>query len=61
MLMAGGDQRRRLGLWLPKGIIQFLAQKFMIRRTISFAMALCWRCSSAVQKPRTAEAAQATQ
>jgi hypothetical protein len=31
-----------------------LAQKFMVWLIISFAMDICWRCSSAVQKPRMA-------
>jgi hypothetical protein len=47
-------QRRRFGLWPEIGAIHGLVQKSVIWRTISFAMAVCWRRSSAVQKPRTA-------
>ena len=47
-------QRRRFGLWPEIGAIHGLVQKSVISRTISFAMAVCWRRSSAVQKSRTA-------
>jgi hypothetical protein len=51
-----GSQRRGFGFWPAIGAIQVLTQKFMLWRTISFAMAVCWRCSSAVQRPRMAPA-----
>jgi hypothetical protein len=55
-LIAPCSQPRRFALGPVIGIIQLPVQNSMIRRANSFHMADCWRCSSAVQKPRTAPA-----
>jgi hypothetical protein len=56
LLAAERAQRRRFDLSPAIGAIRVLTQKSMVWRTISFAIAVRWRCSSAVQKPRTAPA-----
>ena len=55
-LIAACSQPRRFGLWPTIGAIRVLVQKSMVWRIISLAMAVCWRCSSAVQRPRMAPA-----
>ena len=55
-MIAACSQPRRFGLWPAVGAIPVLVQKSMVWRIISLAMAVCWRCSSAIQKLRTAPA-----
>ena len=51
-LIAACSQPRRFGLGPAIGAVPVLAQKSIVWRIISVAMAVCWRCSSAVQRPR---------
>lgn len=56
-LRALDAQRRRLaGFWSWAGNDHACNQKRVDCRTISFIIADCWRCISAVQKPRAAPA-----
>src|SRR3954451_6359413 len=50
------DQRRILNRSVEDGIIQAPVQNRNICSVMSFSIAVCWRCISALQKPRAAPA-----